>query len=122
TTAKQALTGIHDGARIGFTQAMAILSTGYAHRTFDMKLPEVSPVLEMLSKDEASGPRQKALKGYATLLRYVTRAMKAADAVFYYSASEAFQRVAAAKLASAADGGMDRAELNRRIRDLLSMS
>lgn len=118
---KQALAGFADGARTGFLQAASILKTGYATKAFDEKLPEVSPILELLAKEEAKGV-MKGVKGYALAARYVTRAMKAADAVFFRSASEAYQRVAAAKLAGALDRGMDRAEANRKIRDMLAIS
>lgn len=118
---KQALAGLADGARTGFLQAASILKTGYAAKAFDEKLPEVSPILELIAKEEAKGA-MKGVKGYALAARYVTRAMKAADTVFFRSASEAYQRVAAAKLAGALDRGMDRSEANRKIRDMLAIS
>lgn len=111
--------GVLAGARTGFVQALSILDTGYAHAHFDEKLPEVSPILESVAKDKSHGA---ALRAYTSLLRYIGRAMKAMDSVFFHSASEAYQRVAAAKLAAAAEGPMSRAELNRKIRDLLSIS
>jgi hypothetical protein len=124
---RQALAGLADGARAGFLQASSILKTGYAPGGFsyakDMPQnnPNESPILEIIARDEAKGA-MKGVKGYALAARYVTRAMKAADAVFFRTASEAYQRVAAAKLAGALDAGMDRAEANRKIRDMLAMS
>ncbi len=122
TPTAQAIAGLIAGARMGVAQARATLDTGYANKAFGEKLPDVSPIMEIVSKEPATGAG-KALKGYATLLRYITRSMKAADAVFYRSASEAFQRVAAAKIAGAAEGGnLSRAEINSRVRDLLKLS
>lgn len=122
TPTAQAIKGLFTGAKMGFSQAIATLNTGYAAKAFDEKMPDVQPVLEILSKEPAVSAAGKGLKGYALLLRYITRSMKAADAVFYRSASEAFQRVAAAKIAGSLDGGMSRAEANEKIRTLLSMS
>lgn len=120
TTAAQAIRGLRDGAQNGFYQSLAILKTGYSHRHFDEKLPEVSPVLEMLAKD---GDRNFALRNYAKLLRYVSRGMKAVDAVFFYSASEAYQRVAAARMAAQMeDGKLSWRERAEKVRTLLGMS
>lgn len=120
TTAAQAIRGLRDGAQNGFYQSLAILKTGYSHRHFDEKLPEVSPVLEMLAKD---GDRNFALRNYAKLLRYVSRGMKAVDAVFFYSASEAYQRVAAARMAALMeDGKLSWRERAEKVRSLLGMS
>lgn len=120
STAGEAIRGLRDGAKNGFQQALAIISTGYAHRHFDEKLPEVAPVIEALSKD---ADRNAALRNYSKLLRYIGRGMKAVDAVFFYSASEAFQRVAAAKLAAEFEGGrLSWQERAAKVRELLSMS
>lgn len=120
TTAAQAIRGIRDGAKTGFVQALSILDTGYAHRSFDEKMPEVSPILEALAKDT---DRNAALRAYAKALRYVSRGMKAMDAVFFQSASEAYQRVAAARLAAEFEGGrLNWQERSQKVRDLLAMS
>lgn len=119
-TAGHALRGIRAGARTGFVQAMSILDTGYAHRSFDEKLPEVSPILEALAKDR---DRSAALRGYAKALRYVSRAMKAMDAIFFQSASEAYQHITAARLAAEFEGGrLNWHERSQKVRDLLAMS
>lgn len=120
SSAIEALRGLRAGAANGFKYALGILDNGYAHRHFDEKLPEVSPVLEALAKDEERGV---ALRNYAKLLRYVSRAMKAADAVFFYSAAEAYQRVAAAKLAAEFEGGrLSWQERAAKVRELLAIS
>ncbi len=120
TTAAQAIRGIRDGAKTGFVQALSILDTGYAHRSFDEKMPEVAPILEALAKD---GDRNAALRAYAKALRYVSRGMKAMDAVFFQSAAEAYQRVAAARLAAEFEGGkLNWQQRAQKVRDLLAMS
>jgi len=118
---RQAVIGMLSGARMGMTLSRATLSTGYSRKAFDQKLPEVSTVMEILSKEEFDNIGGKALSKYAFLARYVTRAMKAADAIFTRSGSEARQRVIAAKLATAGRS-MSRQELNQRIRDDLRMN
>lgn len=119
--AGEALTGLLSGARRGLTVARSIIDTGYAHRSFDEKIPEVSPLLETISKEKMDSVGGKALKGYASVLRYVTRGMRAADAVFFHGASEAFQRVAAAKIAGA-EPGLSREQRNQKIQQLLNVA
>lgn len=120
STLGHALRGIRDGSRTGFVQAMSILDTGYSHRAFDDKLPEVSPVLELLAKDQE---RNVALRNYAKALRYISRAMRAMDAVFFQSANEAFQRITAARLAAEFEGGrLNWQERSQKVRELLAMS
>ncbi len=118
-TLPHALRGIREGALEGYTHFLSILKTGDASGHFDDKIAETPMTLEILSKDKT---RNAALRGYATALRYVGRAMKATDAVFFHAAQEAFANVAAARIVAAQEAGLPREEVNRRVRDLLGMN
>lgn len=122
--AAEAFRGWVSGFGEGWEQAGAIMKTGRGSREFDAnKAGEAGTVLELVDfkrdfpnmGDAWANARQK----HVNAMRYVTRAMKAVDSVFYYPAREAYARVVTAKLLESQYEGR---ELYKRVREYLHVA
>lgn len=131
--AKQALEGWLSGFEIGWAEARDILRSGRSIREMgdvadtesnaNAKTGFAGNVLEAVdySRDFPKLPRALAtgLQKHAAVMRYVSRAMRAADAVFYYPAREGYSRVATAKLL---EGQYQGKELFAKVRESLGIA
>jgi len=112
--------GLKDGIPLGWDQAKSIMATGRGTRDFQDKTLGAGNALAKV--DYARDfPRLNKTVGYiltvrARLLDKISRFMKAADAVFYYPAREAYARLVATKLL---EGEFTGAELNKRVSEAL---
>lgn len=119
--AGMAFSGWVDGLSDGFLHARDIFKTGVSLREMgEAKTGEIGNVLEFVdyTRDFTRLPDAvaKAMNLHAKAMRYVSRAMRAADAVFFYPAREAYARVATAKLLEAQYSGK---ELAQKVRETL---
>jgi len=110
------LHGLPEGGR----QAAAILKTGVGTRDFQDKTGGAGSILNTVDFGRDFGVPEPVGKvatvAMARLPEKVFRFMKAADAVFYYPAREAYQRLVATKLL---DGKYQGAELSSKVNELL---
>ena len=128
------LRGAKEGLGYGWLNAVNTLKTGYTDRALITKSEATMDsgvgartqplsVTETLAKGAPETAGGKALKGWATVFRYVGRAMQAVDTVFFESAQGAFQHMAAAQIAATAEGGqLSRHDKNKMVRELLAMN
>lgn len=112
--------GLLDGLPLARDQAKSIWATGRGTRDFQDKTAGAGTVLGTVnvSRDFPKVPKpigDVATKGARALDR-IFRFMKAADAVFYYPAREAYARLVATKLI---EGEYQGAELDRKVSELL---
>lgn len=102
TKVRALVDGILDGIPDGMTQAKSILATGRGSRDFADKTGGSSNVLNTIdyAEDYPSLPKKAAdaLTLRARMVEKISRFMKAADAVFYYPAREAYARLVTTKL------------------------
>lgn len=103
------LKGWLSGMPEAWRQAQSIWSTGHGGQDAAAILAESKgDTFELMAKGEVFKelnerlPRTaKSVQNYARAMRYVSRFMRAADAMFYYPAREAYARVAAEKILEA---------------------
>ncbi len=126
--ARFAFSGWVDGLGAGFTHARDILKTGTSLREMgelneSTKTGDIGNVLEAVNyeRDFKRLPKNLArgLQIHANAMRYVSRAMRAADAVFFYPAKEAYAQVMTAKLL---EGEYKGKELVQKVRESLGMA
>jgi len=114
------LKGFLHGLPEGGRQAAAILKTGVGTRDFQDKTGGAGSILNTVDFARDFGVPEPVGKvatvAMARLPEKVFRFMKAADAVFYYPAREAYQRLVATKLL---EGKYQGAELSSRVNELL---
>lgn len=118
--------GYASGIPEGLRQALSILATSHGGQDAAAILAESKgDALELMATGEAF-PRLKEklpklhrlAQGHAATMRYVSRFMRAVDAMSYYPAREAFTWVAADKLLAADYKGEERA---RKVREMLGI-
>lgn len=119
--AGEAMRGWLSGFGEGWIHAKSIMKTG--SRDFDARTGDAGNVLELVDY-KRDFPKLNAtvaagLQTHAKALRYVTRAMQAADAVFYYPAREARARVIVANLL---EGKFEGKELYQKTREMLGIA
>jgi N12 class adenine-specific DNA methylase len=123
--AGHALTGWVSGFNDGWLHGKEIMATGRSLREMGEvgKTGEAGNVLESVNyaRDFVRLPSALAygLQKHAAVMKYVSRAMRAADAVFFYPAREAYARVATAKIL---EGQYQGAELHSKIRESLGIA
>ena len=122
--ARNALSGWIDGISDGFLHGKDIMKTGRSLREMgESKTGEFGNVLETVdyARDFERLPAvlASALQKHASVMKYVSRAMRAADAVFYYPAREGYARVATAKIL---EGQYSGEELHAKIRESLGIA
>ncbi len=114
--------GLMHGAPIGGQEALSILRTGRATRDFQDKTGGAGSTLQTVDfKREfgVPGAAGDALTLGARAVEKVFRFMKAADAVFYYPAREAYARLVTTKLL---EGEYSGAELARKVDETLHIT
>lgn len=103
------LKGWTQGMPEAWRQAQSIWSTGHGGQDAAALLAESKgDTFELMAKgevfkqlNERLPKTAKSVQNYAKVMRYVSRFMRAADAMFYYPAREAYARVAAEKILEA---------------------
>jgi hypothetical protein len=117
-----AVSGYLAGFKTGWDNARSIMSTGRGTAELDARSGEAGNVLESVNfKRDFSGlPKSAAtVLQTVTALKYVTRSMRAMDAVFFHPAKEAYTRVAVAKLM---DGQYEGKALRDKVREVLQLA
>ncbi len=114
------LRGLMEGIPLGWDQAKSIIKTGRGTRDFQDRTLGSSNALENVdyrrdfkATDNAAGD---VLTARAHAIAKVSRLMKAADAVFYYPAREAYARLVTTKLL---EGNFQGAELSQKVSEAL---
>lgn len=116
--------GFFAGVPEAVRQAVSILRTGRGgHDPAAWAAEADRDVLELMSSKEAfeelrkkNETRAKVIRAHAATLRYVGRALRATDAMFYYPSKTAFDWVAAQKIL---EGKYEGAELTAKIREAM---
>lgn len=112
--------GFLDGLPLAKDQAKSIWKTGRGTRDFQDKTAGAGSVLSTVDFSRDFPAISKPVGAVATVgaraLDHVFRFMKAADAVFYYPAREAYARLVATKLL---EGDYKGAELGKKVSELL---
>lgn len=119
---KALVDGLMDGIGIGKTQAKSIWETGRGTRDFQDKTQMAGSALANVdyARDYGLDPKVgDILTKRARLIERISRFMRAADAVFYYPAREAYARMATTKLL---EGKYQGEELARRVKEILNVT
>ncbi len=120
-----AMDGFLHGLKVGLTDARSMMTTGQGLRDFEDKVGGIEGAGQTLEQADVKRDLPKWVPGKpliqlnANLLRYVGRAMRAMDSVFFHAAKDAYLNVATAKLLAAQYHGK---ELRAKVRDTLSIS
>lgn len=122
TKVKVLLQGYLDGMGIGKTEARSILQTGRGTRDFQDKTSLAGSALQNVdyARDfPKTGKAAAALTLRARAVEKIGRVMKAADAIFYYPAREAYARLVTTKLL---EGDLKGADLDKAVREHLHIT
>lgn len=123
--AGNAMTGFMQGLRTGLTDARSMMTTGQGLRDFSDKVGGIEGAGQTLEQADVKRDLPKWVPGKpliqlnAKILRYVGRAMRAADSMFFHAAKDAYLNVATAKMLAAEFHGK---ELRDKVRETLSVA